>query len=114
MCPLERRADATPGPLLLSMAVDAESGMVLAPEMADSRTAPGDTVAKVFFKAVQASRHSPGRSECAARVSKIALPHSWNLSAWRFGLPGNFRPPTKLDPTCSGSFMESLVLSHAI
>jgi hypothetical protein len=43
----------------IAMAVDAESGMVLAPEVADSSIAAGDTVAKVFLKAIQASRTLP-------------------------------------------------------
>jgi hypothetical protein len=43
----------------IAMAVDAESGMVLAPEVADSSVAAGDTLAKVFLKAIQGSRTLP-------------------------------------------------------
>ena len=50
----ERRACAS-----IAMAVDAASGMVLAPEVADSSVAAGDTLAKVFLKAIQASRTLP-------------------------------------------------------
>ena len=53
----------------LAMAVDAESGMVLAPEVADSRIAAGDTVAKVFLKAIQASRALP--KEVRVRSQKL-------------------------------------------
>ena len=43
----------------IAIAVDAESGMVLAPEVTDSSVPAGDTLAKVFFKAIQPSRTMP-------------------------------------------------------
>jgi len=43
----------------IAMAVDAESGMVLAPEVADSSVAAGETLAKVFLKAIETSRAVP-------------------------------------------------------
>jgi len=43
----------------IALAVDAESGMVLAPEVTDSSVPAGDTLAKVFVKAIQASRTLP-------------------------------------------------------
>jgi hypothetical protein len=53
----------------IAMAVDAESGMVLAPEVADSSIAAGDTLAKVFVKAVQTSRALP--REVRVRSQKL-------------------------------------------
>jgi hypothetical protein len=50
----ERKACAS-----FALAVDAESGMVLAPEATDSSVAAGDALAGVFLKAVQASRALP-------------------------------------------------------
>ena len=43
----------------IAIAVDAKSGMVLAPEVTDSSVAAGDTLALVFLKAVQVSRTLP-------------------------------------------------------
>ena len=43
----------------IAIAVDAESGMVLAPEVTDASVAPGDTLATVFIKAIEASRTLP-------------------------------------------------------
>src|SRR5205807_8663535 len=43
----------------IAMAVDAESGTVLAPEVADSSGPAGDALAKVFLKAIEASRTLP-------------------------------------------------------
>jgi hypothetical protein len=40
----------------IAIAVDAGSGMVLAPEVADASIPAGDTLAKVFLKAIQTSR----------------------------------------------------------
>jgi aconitase B len=53
----------------IAMAVDAESGIVLAPEVADSSIPAGDTVAKVFLKAIQASRALP--MEVRVRSQKL-------------------------------------------
>jgi hypothetical protein len=50
----ERKACAS-----IALAVDAESGTVYAPEATDSRVAAGDALAKVFLKAIQASRTLP-------------------------------------------------------
>jgi len=50
----ERKACAS-----IALAVDAESGIVYAPEATDSRVAAGDALAKVFLKAIQASRTLP-------------------------------------------------------
>jgi hypothetical protein len=50
----ERKACST-----ISLAVDAESGLVLAPEVADSSVAAGEVLARVFLKAIQASRALP-------------------------------------------------------
>ncbi len=43
----------------IAIAVDAESGTVLAPEVTDSRVAAGEALANVFLKAIQASRTLP-------------------------------------------------------
>ncbi len=43
----------------IAIAVDAESGTVLAPEVTDSSGPAGDTLAKVFLKAIEASRTLP-------------------------------------------------------
>jgi len=43
----------------IAIAVDAESGTVLAPEGTDSSGPAGDTLAKVFLKAIEASRTLP-------------------------------------------------------
>src|ERR1035437_3812079 len=50
----ERRACAS-----IALAVDADSGMVLAPEATDSSVATGDALARVFLKAIQTSRTLP-------------------------------------------------------
>jgi len=42
-----------------ALAVDAESGIVHAPELTDSRVAAGDALAKVSLKAIQSSRTLP-------------------------------------------------------
>ena len=60
----ERKACAS-----IALAVDAESGMVLAPEATDSRVAAGDALARVFLKAVQASRALP--QEVRVRSQKL-------------------------------------------
>jgi hypothetical protein len=43
----------------IALAVDAESGMVLAPDLNDSSVAAGDALARVFLNAVQASHTLP-------------------------------------------------------
>ncbi len=43
----------------IAIAVDAGSGIVLAPEVTDSSVPAGETLAKVFLKAIQASRSLP-------------------------------------------------------
>jgi hypothetical protein len=43
----------------IALAVDAGSGMVLAPEVTDSSVAAGETLAKVFLKAIQTTRALP-------------------------------------------------------
>ena len=50
----ERKACAS-----IALAVDAESGIIHAPELTDSRVTAGDAVAKVFLKAIQSSRALP-------------------------------------------------------
>jgi len=60
----ERKACAS-----FALAVDAESGMVLAPEATDSSVAAGDALARVFLKAVQASRSLP--KEVRVRSQKL-------------------------------------------
>ena len=64
----ERRACAS-----IAMAVDAASGMVLAPEVADSGVAAGDTLAKVFFKAIQPSRTMPKKVRVRKQKFKDSL-----------------------------------------
>jgi hypothetical protein len=53
----------------IAIAVDAKSGVVLAPEVTDSSVAAGDTLAKVFLKAIQASRTLP--REVSVRSQKL-------------------------------------------
>jgi hypothetical protein len=43
----------------IAIAVDAQTGMVLAPEVTDSSVAAGDTLAKVFLKAIQTTHTLP-------------------------------------------------------
>jgi hypothetical protein len=43
----------------IAIAVDAESGMVLAPEVTDASVAPGNTLATVFIKTIEANRTLP-------------------------------------------------------
>ena len=43
----------------VAISVDAESGTVLAPEVTDSSSPAGDTLAKVFLKAIEGSRTLP-------------------------------------------------------
>jgi hypothetical protein len=52
-----------------AIAVDAQSGMVLAPEVSDSSVAPGDMLAAVFLKAIQSSRTLP--KEIRVRSQKL-------------------------------------------
>jgi hypothetical protein len=53
----------------IAMAVDAESGLVLAPEVDESSVAAGETLAKVFLKAIQAGRTLP--KEVRVRSQKL-------------------------------------------
>jgi hypothetical protein len=53
----------------IALAVDAESGMVLAPEATDSTVAAAEALAKVFLKAIQASRTLP--QEVRVRSQKL-------------------------------------------
>jgi hypothetical protein len=53
----------------IAIVVDAESRMVLAPEVTDSSVPAGDTLAKVFLKAIQASRTLP--KEVRVRSQKL-------------------------------------------
>ena len=57
----------------VAMAVDAESGMVLAPEVTDSRVPAGDTLAKVFLKAIQPSRTLPKEVRVRSEKFKDSL-----------------------------------------
>ena len=50
----ERRACAS-----IALAVDADSGMVLAPDLTNSNVAAGDALARVFLKAIQTDRTVP-------------------------------------------------------
>ena len=59
----------------IAMAVDAASGMVLAPEVADSSVAAGDTLAKVFLKAIQGSPHTAqGGQSAQPKVDELPCP----------------------------------------
>jgi aconitase B len=62
--PNERKSCAA-----ISLAVDAESGMILAPEINKAGVEAGDAVARVFFKAVQANRALP--KEVRVRSQKL-------------------------------------------
>jgi hypothetical protein len=53
----------------IAIAVDAQSGMVLAPEVTDSSIAAGETLAKVFLKAIQVTRTLP--KEVRVRSQKL-------------------------------------------
>jgi hypothetical protein len=53
----------------IALAVDAQSGIVLAPDATDSSIAAGDALAKVFLKAIQASRILP--KEVRVRSQKL-------------------------------------------
>jgi hypothetical protein len=57
----------------IAMAVDADSGMVLAPEVAPSSVVAGELLAKVFFKAIQASRTLPKEIRVRSRRMKDCL-----------------------------------------
>jgi hypothetical protein len=57
----------------IAIAVDAESGMVLASEVTDSSVAAGDTLANVFLKAIQASRTRPREVRVRSKRSKECL-----------------------------------------
>jgi hypothetical protein len=57
----------------IAIAVDAESGMVLASEVTDSSVAAGDTLANVFLKAIQASRTLPREVRVRSKRSKECL-----------------------------------------
>jgi len=53
----------------IALAVDAETGIVYAPEMTGANVAPGDAIAKVFLKAIQANRTLP--KEVRVRSQKL-------------------------------------------
>jgi hypothetical protein len=57
----------------IALAVDAESGMVLAPEVTDSSVPAGDALAKVFLKAIQASRTLPEEVKVRSQRVKDCL-----------------------------------------
>jgi hypothetical protein len=57
----------------IAIAVDAESGMVLAPEVTDARVAAGDALATVFFKAIQVSRTLPKEVRVRSQKFKDSL-----------------------------------------
>ena len=57
----------------IAIAVDAESGMVLAPEVTDASVAPGDTLASVFIKAIDASRRLPNEVRVRSQRLKDCL-----------------------------------------
>jgi hypothetical protein len=57
----------------IAIAVDAESGMVLAPEVTDSSVAAGETLAKAFLKAIQASRTLPKEVRVRSQTLKDSL-----------------------------------------
>jgi len=52
-----------------ALAVDAESGIILAPDVSDSSIAAGDALARVFLRVVQASRTLP--NEVWVRTQKL-------------------------------------------
>jgi hypothetical protein len=64
----ERKACAS-----IALAVDAGSGLVLAPEVTDSRVVAGDALAKVFLKAIQASRTLPKEVKVRSQRLKDCL-----------------------------------------
>ena len=64
----ERKACAS-----ISLAVDAESGIVYASEVTDSRVTAGDGLAKVFLKAIQASRTLPKEVQVRSQRLKDCL-----------------------------------------
>jgi hypothetical protein len=66
----------------IAIAVDAESGIVLAPEVTDSRIPPGDTLANVFLKAIQTTRTLPRE----VRVRKQELKDSLTPLMESFGV----------------------------
>jgi len=57
----------------IAIAVDAESGMVLAPEVTDSSVPVGDTLAKVFLKAIQPGRTLPREVRVRSQKFKDSL-----------------------------------------
>ena len=57
----------------IAIAVDAESGMVLAPEVTDATVAAGDALAKVFLKAIQVSRTLPKEVRVRSQRFKDSL-----------------------------------------
>ena len=64
----ERKACAS-----IALAVDAESGIVYAPEVTDSRVTAGDALAKVFLKAIQATRTLPKEVHVRSQTLKDCL-----------------------------------------
>jgi hypothetical protein len=94
----------------IALAVDAESGMVLAPKVTDSSLPAGDTLAKVFLKAIQPNQTlPPGKSECANKSSKTVSIRSWSPLASLFAWSRGSRYQTKSGLTCSASFVGILV-----
>lgn len=57
----------------IALAVDAESGMVLAPDLNDSSVAAGDALARVFLNAVQASHTLPKEVRVRSQSLKDCL-----------------------------------------
>ena len=64
----ERKACAS-----IALAVDADSGVVYAPEITDARVARADILARVFVKAVQSSRTLPQEVRVRSQALKDSL-----------------------------------------
>ena len=57
----------------IALAVDADSGIVYAPEVTDSRIPCGDALSKVFLKAIQSTRARPAEVRVRSQELKASL-----------------------------------------
>jgi hypothetical protein len=80
--------------------------MVLAPEVTDSSIPAGDTLAKVFLKAIQTTRTLPREVRVRSQKLKDSLAPLMEPFGVRFMLPTDSRPQTKLGPVCLASWAE--------
>jgi hypothetical protein len=69
----------------IALAVDADSGIVFAPEVTDSSVPAGDTLARVFLKAIQANRSLSNEVRVRSQRVGFAVSHSCDRKSHKDG-----------------------------